>query len=159
MIRIPSRSAGLLAFLVLLVSVEIVACASAGSQDENGKGSAGGVPGNSGTAGATTAADGSTGGTTGIENCIKACNTFTTTGCSTRAADFCNSAQQNCHTRYDASPACRAQVEAMDACSASQPASNFICPLGTSSDPVRPYRVSQDVCVREAQALTDCIEP
>jgi hypothetical protein len=93
----------------------------------------------------------------GVEDCITACEAFSMTNCSTPAADFCESAQQNCQARYDDNPDCQAQLEAMDACAAAQPAANFTCPLGTVPDELRPYRLTEDVCVTEATALEECL--
>lgn len=138
-----------------------------GPSSGNGGGGSGGAGnagnsggGNAGSAGANGGGGSAgNGGTPGVSDCIEACATFTTTGCNTQAANFCNSAQQNCQERYDSFPTCRLQLEAMDACAAAQPASSYVCPLGTLSDPVRPYRTSQDVCVTQAQALTNCLNP
>lgn len=142
--RIHARGIGTLKRSALLVSATFVACSSGGSQRDDGQ-----VDPETGTAVAKL---------TGIEGCLRACETFAATGCRTRAATFCASARQSCSTRYNAATACRAELEALDACSAAQPASSYVCPLGTSPDPIRPYRLSQDVCVTQALALASCKE-
>jgi hypothetical protein len=96
-------------------------------------------------------------GGAGVKDCVTACETFLMTSCSTPAADFCESAQQSCETRYDDHLNCEAQLEAMDACAATQPLANFTCPLGTVPDEVRPYNLTEDVCVNAANALIQCL--
>jgi hypothetical protein len=97
-------------------------------------------------------------GSVGVRDCVSACETFLMTNCSTPAADFCESAQQSCQERYDNYANCQAELEAMDACAATQPVANFSCPLGTVPDEVRPYHVVEDVCVLLANALIQCME-
>jgi hypothetical protein len=145
MMRLHARDVGALNLSALLVSAAFVACSSGGSQRDDGP-----VDPATGTAAAKL---------TGLDGCLRACETFAATGCRTRAATFCASARQNCSARYNAATACRAELEALDACSAAQPASSYVCPLGTSPDPIRPYRLSQDVCVAQALALASCLDP
>lgn len=96
-------------------------------------------------------------GGTGVEDCVKACETFLMTNCSTPAADFCESAQQNCEARYATHSNCQAELEAMDACAAAQPVANFSCPLGTVPNEAAPYNLTEDVCVSEAYAVNVCL--
>lgn len=93
----------------------------------------------------------------GVENCVTACETFLMTNCSTPAAEFCESAQQNCETRYEIHGNCQAELEAMDVCAAAQPLRNFSCPLGTIPDEARPYHLTEDVCLRVANELINCL--
>jgi hypothetical protein len=93
----------------------------------------------------------------GVEDCIKACETFLMISCSTPAADFCESAQQNCEARYTTQANCQAELEAMDACAATQPVANFVCPLGTVPNEAAPYNTTEDVCVSEAYAVNVCL--
>lgn len=92
-----------------------------------------------------------------VGQCVKACEVFATTGCNTRAARFCEQALDNCKARYRAHPKCAEQLAALDTCAAAQPAHNYSCPLGNVPDPARPYRVSEDVCVDEARAVSSCL--
>jgi hypothetical protein len=140
-----AKRAGSLTFFALLGAVAMVACSADGSRDDGGKG---------GVADGTTATKGS-----GLESCVRACDVFRSTGCSTRAATFCSNARQNCATRYENAKACGSQLEALDACSAALATRDYVCPLGTLNDPLRPYRSSEDVCVPQAQALADCLSP
>src|SRR5688572_13381857 len=98
MMRIYARDVGARTLLALLVSAAFVACSSGGSQRDDGQ-----VDPETGTAVAKL---------TGIDGCLRACETFAATGCRTRAATFCASAQQNCSARYGAATACRAELEA-----------------------------------------------
>ena len=93
----------------------------------------------------------------GIERCVRACETFQTTGCGTRAADFCASAQANCEGRYRDHASCVAELGFLDNCAAGQIAANFSCPLGSIRDEIRPYRLSEDACVDEAMAVRHCL--
>jgi hypothetical protein len=96
-------------------------------------------------------------GGTGVEDCVTACETFLMTNCSTPAADFCENAQQNCEARYVTHANCQADLEVMDACAATQPVPNFVCPLGTIPNEAAPYNLTEDVCVREAFDLNSCL--
>lgn len=150
-----------LAGCVLVIALPFFGCD--GSDASTGPGDAGAVQDSRaldssiGDGDAGEMVDASTPGGAGVEDCVKACEIFLMTNCSTPAADFCESAQQNCLTRYDAHPKCRAQLDAMDACAAAQPVANFTCPLGTMPNVVRPYNVTEDVCVGVATALIDCL--
>src|SRR5262245_58232686 len=55
-------------------------------------------------------------GDMGVSDCVRVCEIFLMTTCSTPAADFCKSAQQNCGARYDAHPKCQSQFAAIDSC-------------------------------------------
>jgi hypothetical protein len=92
----------------------------------------------------------------GARRCVAACRIFSGTGCQTRAAEFCKNAEENCETRYSTRSNCASELGALDACAASQPASNFACPLGTIADEIRPYRLSEDACVDDARAVSEC---
>lgn len=96
------------------------------------------------------------GGSGGVQQCVQACQTLLATNCETRALDFCKNAEQNCEARYSAHPDCHAQLEAMDQCAVAQPASNFTCPLGTLPNEIRPYHLTDDVCVEVGMALEGC---
>jgi hypothetical protein len=130
-----------------------------------GSGAGGANTGGSGGAADTGPTDSGGGGdasadasaANGVRDCRKACETFLGTGCMTQAATFCKGAQQNCEARYDSHPSCRAQLDAMDACSATQPPANFVCPLGVIADDVRPYHTTEDSCVTAAAALGKCL--
>src|SRR5262245_23680270 len=91
--------------------------------------------------------------TSGSALCVQACQTFISTGCDTRAAEFCRSPQDSCDARYRAHATCVVELEALDRCAAGEPAKNYACPLGTIADDVRPFRLSEDACVSEAQAV------
>jgi hypothetical protein len=99
----------------------------------------------------------SSGKEVGIEQCIQACRGLVKTSCDTRAVDFCRNAEESCEARYDAHPDCQAQLEMMDRCAGAQPATSFVCPLGTISDEIRPYRLTEDVCLDAAKALQECL--
>jgi hypothetical protein len=93
----------------------------------------------------------------GARRCVAACRVFSGTDCETRAAEFCRSADQNCEARYSSHSNCASVLAALDACAASQPASNFTCPLGNVEDAIRPYRLSEDACVDDARAVSECL--
>jgi len=93
----------------------------------------------------------------GPRQCVAACRIFAGTGCQTKAAEFCKDAEKNCESRYSRNPSCASQLGALDACAAGQPASNYSCPLGTIADEIRPYRLSEDACVEEARAVSECL--
>jgi hypothetical protein len=93
----------------------------------------------------------------GSRRCVAACRIFAGTNCETRAAEFCKNAEKNCESRYSKHLSCASELGALDACAASQPASNFTCPLGTIADEIRPYRLSEDACVEEARAVSECL--
>lgn len=93
----------------------------------------------------------------GIHQCVQACQALLKTSCDTRAVDFCRNAEENCEARYSAHPDCRAQLTAMDQCAVAQPTANYVCPLGTIADEIRPYRLSEDACVERAMALQECL--
>ncbi len=92
----------------------------------------------------------------GLQHCVQACQTLLATNCDTRAVDFCQNARENCEVRYNAHPDCRAQLEAMDGCAGKQPAASFVCPLGVINDELRPYHLSEDMCVNAAIELQGC---
>lgn len=107
--------------------------------------------------GASTDNNGNNLASAGSALCVQACQTFMSTGCATKAAQFCQSAQDGCDARYRAHASCVAELDALDRCAAAEPAKNFACPLGTIVDDVRPYRLSEDACVSEAQAVKSCL--
>ena len=96
-------------------------------------------------------------GGAGAQDCVTACQTFSMTNCNTDAANFCANAVINCEGRYDGNPECRVELAAMDACAAVQAEANFVCPLGTIQNQIRPYNTTEDVCVIEANALINCL--
>ena len=91
-----------------------------------------------------------------VQQCIRACQTFSTINCETAAADFCKNAEQSCEARYSAHPECSGQLDALDRCAATQPSSLFECPNGLA-DEIRPYRLSEDACVEAANELVRCL--
>lgn len=128
------------------------------TRDSGGSEDALSLDANTGDVDAGGSQDAEVPGGSGVENCVTACESFLMTNCSTPAANFCASAQQNCQARYDTHANCRVELEAMDACAATKPIGNFSCPLGTIPDEVRPYRLTEDVCLSEANALTNCLD-
>jgi hypothetical protein len=93
----------------------------------------------------------------GVQQCVQACQTLLKTSCDTPAVDFCRNAEENCEARYSAHPDCRAQLAAMDQCAVTQPTANYVCPLGTIPDELRPYHLSEDACVDRAMGLQECL--
>ena len=152
---------------IVLLSISACGSDSGGGDEDGGNGDGNTMQDSGGSDGADAGSDSGGGNAdggqdsgmpsgTGVANCIKACDTFLMTNCNTPAADFCRSKQQSCEERYAMNPSCKAQLEAMDACAAVQPVARFECPAGLE-DPLRPYRVTEDVCVPEANALLICL--
>lgn len=131
---------------------------SGGSQGGN----AGAAEGGTGTGGSSSAGRSGSGGSSGTDSggnaCEQACVTFLTKGCSAGATAWCVTAESNCAARASDSPDCRSELQTMDGCAARQRAANFVCTAGSMVDPVRPYGLSEDVCVAEGEALRACFE-